>query len=104
MLSPTAAIVLGLVAVDERIDVSVSFDVGKVNVRMPDPAEATKRAGNLQQQFDAFKGGIISMGMPQAIADSVRIVPAGAQVLIHATASEADVRAMRSKLGPVMTP
>jgi hypothetical protein len=67
-----------------------------------DPAEATKRAGELQQQLDSMKGAIAGMGMPQNVLDSIRIVSAGAQVLFQANASDADVRALTEKLAPMV--
>jgi hypothetical protein len=53
-------------------------------------------------QLDSMKSMIASMGMPQNVLDSIRIVSAGAQVLFQANASEADVRALTQKLAPMM--
>ncbi|HWB77558.1 MAG TPA: hypothetical protein VG755_21480 [Nannocystaceae bacterium] len=92
---------------DGARDVVATIDVAggltfAMSFTFSDPAEATKRAGELQHQLDSMKTAIAGMGMPQNVLDSIRIVSAGAQVLLQANASDADVRSLTEKLAPMV--
>ena len=67
-----------------------------------DPAEATKRAGELQQQLDSMRSMFASMGLLSGLIDSARIVASGAQVIVQGTATDKDLRDLSGKLGPMI--
>lgn len=68
-----------------------------LSLTFADPAQASKRAADLQQQFDGLKNSAVALGLPQRTVDSVRIVPAGAQVLLHVAATDDDLATLRRK-------
>lgn len=84
-------------------DLALSIDLHggfalNVSLAFPDGAMARTGATELRSGFDGIKGMLGSMGVPQAVAESVGIAAAGSFVTLTARGSEADLDAIRQRI------
>ncbi|MFO0634192.1 MAG: hypothetical protein U0168_15200 [Nannocystaceae bacterium] len=84
-------------------DVAGSFDLSggiavAASVGFGSADEATKKKDELQKQFDGVKGMAGSMGVPQAVVDSVKIDASGNAVTVAAKASDDDLKKISESL------
>lgn len=56
-----------------------------------EPSAAAKQSAELERQVSSMKSMFVSMGVPQSIADRIKIGPAGSFVMISADADEREL-------------